>query len=160
MHVPLYFIVKQWRLGQACACCWHILLTKMDAASLQIRVRELSLFFLFLNQNICCQYSKESSHWDSSFWHLKRMLKLRIRKLYQSYVQLFNSYCISFTFSVNQRLSTVWNCVCLGRCSHHNHYYMGGCWSSAPYYKGVEFRGMYAGSRSMFTFWIKQSSNN
>ena len=27
----------------------------------QIRVRNLNLFFLFLNQNICCGYSKEPS---------------------------------------------------------------------------------------------------
>ena len=28
----------------------------------QIRVRNGKLFFLFLNQNICCGYSKEPSH--------------------------------------------------------------------------------------------------
>ena len=34
------------------------------------------LFFLFLNQNICCGYSKELSQWDSSFEHPKRTFKL------------------------------------------------------------------------------------
>ena len=33
------------------------------------------IFFLFLNQNICCRYSKEPSQWDSSFEHPKHMLK-------------------------------------------------------------------------------------
>ena len=30
-------------------------------------------FFLFLNQNICCGYSKEPSQWDGSFEHPKHM---------------------------------------------------------------------------------------
>ena len=31
---------------------------------------------LFLNQNICCRYSKEPSQWDGSFEHAKHMFKL------------------------------------------------------------------------------------
>ena len=34
------------------------------------------IIFLFLNQNICCGYSKELSRWDSSFEHPKHMFKL------------------------------------------------------------------------------------
>ena len=34
--------------------------TKVDAG-LKIRVRNENLFFLFLNQNICCGFSKEPS---------------------------------------------------------------------------------------------------
>ena len=34
------------------------------------------LFFIFLNQNICCGYSKEPSQGDGSFEHPKRMFKL------------------------------------------------------------------------------------
>ena len=30
--------------------------------------------FFFLDQNICCEYSKEPSQWDGSFEHLKHML--------------------------------------------------------------------------------------
>ena len=30
-------------------------------------MRNENLIFLFLNQNICCGYSKEPSQWDSSF---------------------------------------------------------------------------------------------
>ena len=43
---------------------------------LQIRVCTGKLFFLFLNQNICCGYSKEPSRWDGSFKHPKHMFKL------------------------------------------------------------------------------------
>ena len=38
--------------------------------------------FLFLNQNICCGYSKEPSQWDGSFEHPKHMLKLMGQKIY------------------------------------------------------------------------------
>ena len=46
----------------------------------QIRVCNWKLFFLFLNQNICCEYSKEPSRWDSSFEHPKHMFKLMDKK--------------------------------------------------------------------------------
>ena len=36
---------------------------------------------IFLNQNICCGYSKEPSHWDSSFEHPKHMFKLIDKKI-------------------------------------------------------------------------------
>ena len=37
---------------------------------------------LFLTQNICCGYSKESSQWDGSFEHPKHMLKLMGKKIF------------------------------------------------------------------------------
>ena len=43
---------------------------------LQIRVHTGKLFPFFLNQNICCGYSKEPSQWDGSFEHPKHMFKL------------------------------------------------------------------------------------
>ena len=46
----------------------------------QIRVRNEKIIFLFLNQNICCGYSKEPSHRDGSFEHPKHMLKLMDKK--------------------------------------------------------------------------------
>ena len=49
-------------------------------AGLQIRVHNWKLFFLFLNQNICCGYSKEPSQWDGSFEHPKHMLKMMDKK--------------------------------------------------------------------------------
>ena len=51
-----------------------------DLPGLQIRVRNWKLFFLFLNQNICCGYSKEPSRWDGSFEHPKLMFKLIDKK--------------------------------------------------------------------------------
>ena len=43
----------------------------------QIRERSTKkLIFLVLNQNICCGYSNEPSHWDGSFEHPKHMFKL------------------------------------------------------------------------------------
>ena len=47
----------------------------------QIRVCNWKLFFLFLNQNICCGYSKEPSQWDGSFEHPKKIFKLRDKKI-------------------------------------------------------------------------------
>ena len=42
----------------------------------QIRVCDWKLFFLFLNQNICCWYSKEPSRWEGSLEHPKHMFNL------------------------------------------------------------------------------------
>ena len=41
----------------------------------QLRVCNENLIFLFLNQNICCGYSKEPSQWEGSFERPKHMLK-------------------------------------------------------------------------------------
>ena len=46
-----------------------------------IRVINWKSFFLFLNQNICCGYSKEPSQWDGSSEHPKHMLKLIYKKI-------------------------------------------------------------------------------
>ena len=43
-------------------------------------MRNEILFFIFLNQNICCGYSKESSQWDGSFENPKHMFKLMDKK--------------------------------------------------------------------------------
>ena len=47
-----------------------------------LRVCNENLIFLFLNQNICCRYSKEPSQWDGSFEHPKHMLKLVGKKIF------------------------------------------------------------------------------
>ena len=44
-----------------------------------------NLFFLFLNQNICCGYSIEPSQWDGSFEHPEIFLSWWIRKYSQFY---------------------------------------------------------------------------
>ena len=54
---------------------------KFQHSGLQIRVRTRKLFFLFLNQNICCGYSKESSQWDGPFEHPKHTFKLMGKKI-------------------------------------------------------------------------------
>ena len=46
----------------------------------KIRVRNWKTFFLFLNQNICCGYSKEPSQWDVSFGHPEHMFNLMDEK--------------------------------------------------------------------------------
>ena len=50
-------------------------------AVFQINMRNWKLFFLFLNQNICCGYSKEPSQWEGSFEYPKHMLKLMGKKI-------------------------------------------------------------------------------
>ena len=52
-----------------------------DKPGLQIYVRNWKLFFLFLNQNICCGYSKEPSQWEDSFEHPKHMVILLGKKI-------------------------------------------------------------------------------
>ena len=39
-------------------------------------LQQKKMILLFLNQNICCGYSKEPSRRDSSFEHQKHMLKM------------------------------------------------------------------------------------
>ena len=55
----------------------------------QIRVRNWKLFFWFLNQNICCGYSKEPSRWDGYFEHLNHMFKLMDKKIIAIKCKLF-----------------------------------------------------------------------
>ena len=52
-----------------------------QASRPQIRVSNWKLLFLFLNQNICCGYSKEPSQWDGSFEHPKHTFKLMDKKI-------------------------------------------------------------------------------
>ena len=42
-----------------------LLTYRIVLSGLQIRDRFLKIIFLFLNQNICCGYSKEPSQWDA-----------------------------------------------------------------------------------------------
>ena len=51
-------------------------------AGLQIRVCTGMLFFLLLNQNICCGYYKEPSQWDGSFEHLNHIFKLMGKEIH------------------------------------------------------------------------------
>ena len=60
-------------------------------------VRNENFIFLFLNQNICCAYSKEPSQWDGSFEHPKHMLKLMGKKIFTilPWIFLFISTCVT-----------------------------------------------------------------
>ena len=53
-------------------------------------MRNESLIFLFLNQSICCDYSKELSQWDGSFEHPKHMH--RSRKFFQIESNFFDIF--------------------------------------------------------------------
>ena len=75
-------------------CMLNFFLSKPVYTGLQIRVRTRKLFFLFLNQNICCGYSKEPSQWDGSFEHPKHMLEIIGKKIFAI---LRWNFCCVFT---------------------------------------------------------------
>ena len=66
---------------------WNSRITNANSDSLrsksglQLNVRNRKLFFLFLNQNICCECSKEPSQWDGSFENPKHMFRLLGKKI-------------------------------------------------------------------------------
>ena len=66
-------IVWLWWAPVTCTC--KLILRP----GLKLWVCTKKLFFLFLNQNICCGYSKEPCQWDNSFEHPKHVLKLMSR---------------------------------------------------------------------------------
>ena len=47
----------------------------MYTQAFKLRVHAPKIIFLFLNQNICCWYSKEMSQWDEFFWAPKTDVK-------------------------------------------------------------------------------------
>ena len=61
------------------------------ASSLELRVRNKNIIFLFLNQNICCGCSKEPSQWDGSFGIETVILSTQLmeRKYWQYYAKKF-----------------------------------------------------------------------
>ena len=63
------------------------------------------IIFLFLNQNICCGYSKEPYQLDGSYEHPKHMLKLMDKKIFKLIclskpMFTLNVILMSFTVSV------------------------------------------------------------
>ena len=87
---------------------------------------QLKLFFLFLNLNIRCVYSKEPPQWDGSFEHQKQMFKLMHKKIYTILAQkiVYLSLCnirINFSFfSAEMHLLYLFPnvCECLLLCCH------------------------------------------
>ena len=61
------------------------------------------LFFLFLNQNICCGYSKEVSQWDSSFEYRKDIY-VRIDGQLLSGKKIFKMLCSKSLFILTYEL--------------------------------------------------------
>ena len=85
-------------------------------------LRNRKILFLFLNQNICCGYSKEPSQWDGSFEHPKHMLKimghkiltiLRWKFLFIQTYEAGNVLNIKIEDLTHAKAGTVWqNCPC------------------------------------------------
>ena len=72
LYKPIILFLGHWQPVQTMIRCCIM----QYCTGLQIRVCTGKLFFLFLNQNICCGYSKEPSQWDGSFENPKHMSKL------------------------------------------------------------------------------------
>ena len=74
-----------------------------------MRVLKHKLLLLFLNQNICYRYSKESPHWDGSFEHPKQMFELNERKKHinnftlQSFLNQ-EAWLTNFSTEINRHL--------------------------------------------------------
>ena len=68
-------------ISNFCACKQELIECLIFVSGPQIRVRNKKVFFLFLNQNICCGYSKEPSQWDGFFEHPKHMFKVMDKKI-------------------------------------------------------------------------------
>ena len=72
LYKPIILFLGHWQPVQTMIRCCIM----QYCTGLQIRVHTGKLFFLFLNQNICCGYSKEPSQWYDSFEHPKHKFKL------------------------------------------------------------------------------------
>ena len=72
------------------------MLTVDNSKDIDIVIRQLiksayqKLDFLFLNQNMCCGYSKDPSQWYGSFEYPKCMLKLMGKKILTLLRSFFN----------------------------------------------------------------------
>ena len=72
-----------------------------------LRVHNQKLIFLFLNQNVCCGYSKEVSQWGSSFEHPNYMFKVMGKKI------LFTILHSKILFILTYGCSKILNTICL-----------------------------------------------
>ena len=66
------------------------------------RVHDGKLIFSFLNQTICCGYSKELSQWDGSFEHPKHMFKLLVKKITRFFMHTTN-LILTYDFQTNEK---------------------------------------------------------
>ena len=72
----------------------------------------LKFIFLFLNQNICCGYSKEPSRWDGSFEHTKHMFKLMDNWPYESIRCQNNLFTFNYCKLQNKSVISVLSLFC------------------------------------------------
>ena len=82
--------------------------TKQRTLFRGLQIGELNgkLFYLFLNQNICCGYSKESSRWDGSFEHLKHMFNLMDKKINTILLSKISVYLEAWLFQLKSILKS------------------------------------------------------
>ena len=88
------------------------------------RVCNRKIIFLFLNQNICCGYSKEPSQWDGSFEHPKHMLKIMGKKIFTLYAENFCLskpvfFLVTILFNVAELLIQWWYLTIWGHYGEH-----------------------------------------
>ena len=78
-------------------------------------IRNKNVFFSFLNQIICCRYSKEPSRYDGSFERPKHMIKPMGKKI-------FTNLCSKILFIKTNVFQTRWKYsgVQLNICSRCN----------------------------------------
>ena len=81
-------------------------------------VRNRKKIFLFINQNICCEYSKEPSQWDGSFEHPKHMLKIMGKKILTILCWIFFVYLNLWNTKGEQE-----NMYLMASCCRHNLWY-------------------------------------
>ena len=81
-------------------------------AGLWLRVGNKKIIFLFLNQNICCGYSKEPSQWDGCFEHPKHELQIMVKNFFYNFmVNFLLSKLVYIEKSMGlQRVNEVFSC--------------------------------------------------
>ena len=75
------------------------------------KVCNRKIIYLFLNQNICCWYSKEPSQQDGSFERPKHVLKLMGKKIFAIFMMkicvFLNLFCGPLLFACKIRFSQI-----------------------------------------------------
>ena len=111
-----YLVCTQWKqLGEeipfTCKCI------KKIHPQLQIRGGIHIIFFLFLNEDICCGYSLEAPHWGASNEYPQHMFLLRNKKAISIFRMKKAPYLLlwitatSGAINSNMRKCTIWH-VC------------------------------------------------
>ena len=78
--------------AQICVLLLVLIWYVSESSGLQISVHNWKLFFLFLNQNICCGYSKGLFQWDGSFEYHSTCFNWWIKKETQFYTKIIFAF--------------------------------------------------------------------